>query len=135
MIRSLLDGERVTAEGHGYRLEDAAVTMRIDPRPQLHVGAISPAGARRAGRHADGWFASTTVPLAEIGPLDAVFREAHGGPGVALPVLRDVVVRATDEEARALAKPFLDPPPPPPGELRGVQARRRHGGRLPDRQP
>jgi alkanesulfonate monooxygenase SsuD/methylene tetrahydromethanopterin reductase-like flavin-dependent oxidoreductase (luciferase family) len=89
--------------------------MRIEPRPQLNVAAITPAGARRAGRYGDGWVASTTVPLAQIAGIDAAFRAERGGPGTSLPVLRDVVVRATDEEARALAKPFLDPPPPPPG--------------------
>jgi alkanesulfonate monooxygenase SsuD/methylene tetrahydromethanopterin reductase-like flavin-dependent oxidoreductase (luciferase family) len=115
VLRRLLDGQAVTAEGVGYRLDEARVSMRVEPKPQLHVAAISPPGARRAGRYGDGWVASTTVPLAEIADLDAAFREEHGGPGVALLVLRDVVVRATDDAARALAKPFLSPPPPPPG--------------------
>jgi alkanesulfonate monooxygenase SsuD/methylene tetrahydromethanopterin reductase-like flavin-dependent oxidoreductase (luciferase family) len=115
VVRRLLDGEPVTAEGAGYRLENASVSMRVEPRPQLHVAAISPAGGRRAGRVGDGWIGSTTVPLADVAGIDRVFREEHGGPGTALPMLRDVVVRGTDEEAGALAKPFLEPPPPPPG--------------------
>ena len=115
VTRALLDGEPVTASGPGYELENAVISMRLEPRPQLHIGVISEPGARRAGRYGDGWVASTTVPLREIAALDAAFREPHGGPGVELPALRDVVVRGTDEEARAIAKPFLDPPPPPPG--------------------
>jgi alkanesulfonate monooxygenase SsuD/methylene tetrahydromethanopterin reductase-like flavin-dependent oxidoreductase (luciferase family) len=115
VLHDLLDGTPVTAEGAGYRLDGATVSLRVEPRPQLHVAATTPAGARRAGRVGDGWIASTTVPLREIAALDAAFRETRGGPGTSLPVLRDVVVRATDEEARELAKPFLEPPPPPPG--------------------
>ena len=115
VLRSLLDGEPVTAEGPGYRLADAQVTLRVEPRPQLHVAATTPVGARRAGRHGDGWIASTTVPLGELAELDAAFRAEHGGPGTSLPVLRDVVVRATDDEARALAQPFLAPASPPAG--------------------
>ena len=71
VMRKLLDGEPVTADGPGYRLEDAEITMRIDPKPQLHVAATSDPGVRRAGRFGDAWVASTTVPLKEIRSLDA----------------------------------------------------------------
>jgi alkanesulfonate monooxygenase SsuD/methylene tetrahydromethanopterin reductase-like flavin-dependent oxidoreductase (luciferase family) len=115
VIRKLLDGEPVTAEGPGYRLEDAVISMRVDPTPQLHVAATGEPGVRRAGRYGDAWVASTTVTLADIQRLAPVFAEAHGGPGVELPALRDVVVRSTDEGARTLAKPFLEPALAPAG--------------------
>jgi alkanesulfonate monooxygenase SsuD/methylene tetrahydromethanopterin reductase-like flavin-dependent oxidoreductase (luciferase family) len=115
VIRTLLAGEPVTAEGSGYRLDRVAITMRVEPRPQLHVAATTERGARRAGRFGDAWVASTTVPLGHIQPLDAAFREEHGGPGMGLPALRDVVVRGTDAEARALSDPFVKPAPVPSG--------------------
>ena len=115
VIGALLAGESVTAEGPGYRLEGARVTMRVDPRPQLHVAATSENGVRRAGRLGDAWVVSTTVPLEDVRRLGAIFDEAHGGHGVERPALRDVVLRGTDEEARELAKPFLEPAPAPAG--------------------
>jgi len=115
LIRKLLDGEPVTAEGPGYRLEEAVITLRAEPKPQLHVAATGEPGVRRAGRYGDAWVASTTVTLADIQRLAPIFAEQHGGPGAALPALRDVAVRSTDQEARTLARPFLEPTPAPAG--------------------
>lgn len=58
---------------------------------------------------------STTVPLSAIKGLADVFEAEHGGPPVDFPAIRHVVVRATDEAARELAAPFLNPAPAPAG--------------------
>src|SRR5262249_37334433 len=75
VIRALLAGETVTAEGPGYRLEQARVTMSVEPRPQLHVAATGEPGVRRAGRLGDAWVVSTTVPLDDIRRLRPIFEE------------------------------------------------------------
>jgi alkanesulfonate monooxygenase SsuD/methylene tetrahydromethanopterin reductase-like flavin-dependent oxidoreductase (luciferase family) len=115
VIRKLVVGEPVTVDHGGYRLEQATITMPLDPRPELHIAATTAAGVRRAARFGDTWVAGTTVPLAEIEALTRLFVDEHGGPPSEFPAIRDVVVRATDEQAREVASAFLNPAPPPAG--------------------
>jgi alkanesulfonate monooxygenase SsuD/methylene tetrahydromethanopterin reductase-like flavin-dependent oxidoreductase (luciferase family) len=55
VIRRLLAGERVTAEGDGGRLEDAVLLPRPETRPQLMVGSTGERVLRAALPQVDGW--------------------------------------------------------------------------------
>lgn len=110
VVRRLLEGETVTAEGLGYRLEGASLALLPvqRPRPPIWMAAVSDEAVLRAARTADTWF---------MGPLDttdtlerqlAFYLEARDGVRPAeLPVVRDVLVAETDAEAIRIARPHL----------------------------
>lgn len=75
LIRRLLDGERVTADGTAYRFRDAVVAPRpIQARIPIVIGGSGPRKTLRiVARHADGW--NTAGDLGEVLARDAVLRE------------------------------------------------------------
>ena len=111
VVRRLLEGEDVTAEGPGYRLAAARLTLRPSqvPRPPIWMAANTDAGVRRAARHADAWLVNPHARVREAEAQVAIFRRAHGREPDAMPVCREVLVAATDAEALAAARPVLAP--------------------------
>jgi alkanesulfonate monooxygenase SsuD/methylene tetrahydromethanopterin reductase-like flavin-dependent oxidoreductase (luciferase family) len=110
IVRRLLEGERVTATGHGYRLEDAKLSLRSlsEPRPPIWLAANSDAAVRRAARLADTWFVNPHTTVDELERQLALFKTERGTMPSELPAIREVCVRRTDEEAIDVARPFLD---------------------------
>ena len=111
VVRRLLEGEEVTASGHGYRLEGARLTLRPiqRPRPPIWMAANSDAAVRRAARLADTWYVNPHTTLAEVERQLALFRAERGSEPDELPLMREACIAPTDEEARALAQPYLAP--------------------------
>src|SRR3712207_6742110 len=110
VVRRLLEGERVTAAGHGYLLEDAKLSLRSlsDPRPPIWLAANSDPAVRRAARLAATWFANQHATVHEVERQVALFKRERGTTPSELPALREACVRLTDEEATNVARPFLD---------------------------
>lgn len=110
VIRRLLEGEEVTARGHGYRLERARIGIRPvqRPRPPIWLGADGDAAVRRAGRLADTWLVNPHATLAELERQLALFVAARGSAPSVLPAVRELCVRESDEEAVETARPYLD---------------------------
>lgn len=110
VVRRLLEGEAVTADGLGYRLDGASLALRSvqRPRPPIWMAAISDEAVVRSATAADTWF---------MGPLDTVdnlerqlglyLAARDGARPVELPVMRDVLVADTDDEAIRSAMPHL----------------------------
>ena len=111
VVLRLLEGEEVTASGHGYRLEGARLTLRPiqRPRPPIWMAANSDAAVRRAARLADTWYVNPHTTLAEVERQLALFRAERGSEPEELPLMREACVAPTDEEALALAQPYLAP--------------------------
>ena len=109
VIRRLLEGEEVTASGHGYRLDRARLTLRPlqRPRPPIWMAANSDAAVRRAARLADTWLVNPHASVGELERQLALFRAERGSEPEELPALREACVAPTDEEAVALARPHL----------------------------
>src|SRR5215211_5377758 len=109
VVRRLLEGERVTAEGPGYRLEDAAIGVRpiAEPRPPIWMAANSDAAVKRAARVADTWFANPHVTVEELQRQLDFFRQERGSAPTELPAMREVCVRRKDDEAIDVARPSL----------------------------
>lgn len=107
VVRRLLEGERVTAAGHGYRLEDAKLSLRSisKPRPPIWLAANSDAAVRRAARLADAWFVNPHTTVDELERQIALFKAERGNAPGELPAMREVCVRSTDEEAIEVARP------------------------------
>ena len=111
VVRRLLEGEDVTASGHGFRLDGArlAPLPLQRPRPPIWMAANSDAAVRRAARLADTWFVNPHASIAEVERQLALFRAERGSDPDELPMLREVCIARTEEEALAVARPYLAP--------------------------
>ena len=112
VLRRLLSGEAVTAEGAGFQLADARLTLVPDRLPPIWLGADSDTAVRRAARLGDAWFVPPHTRLDELERQMRLYRAAraeHGLPAAAAstPVIKEVCVAATDEEALEVARPYL----------------------------
>lgn len=109
VIRRLLEGEAVTAEGSGYALKEASLILRPtqEPRPPIWMAATKDDAVRRAAESADTWMVSPLATLKEVERQVAVYQEELGRPPATLPVIRETCVAETDEEALDVARPFL----------------------------
>ena len=109
VVRRLLEGDEVTAEGQGYRLERASLAPRPvqSPRPPIWMAANGDAAVRRAARLADTWFVNPHAALAEVERQLALFRAERGSEPEELPILREACVAPTDDEAFEIARPHL----------------------------
>ena len=111
VVRRLLAGEAVTAEGQGFRLDGAGLSLLPERPPPLWIAADADAAVQRAARLGDAWMISPHTNLNEIerqvGVFHAARKEAGREPVTGLPILKEVCVAPTDEEAMATARPFL----------------------------
>lgn len=109
VVRRLLEGEEVTADGHGYRLERARLAPRPvqSPRPPIWMAANGDAAVRRAARLADTWFVNPHAALGEVRRQLSLFCAERGSEPEELPMLREACLAPTDEEAIAVARPYL----------------------------
>jgi alkanesulfonate monooxygenase SsuD/methylene tetrahydromethanopterin reductase-like flavin-dependent oxidoreductase (luciferase family) len=111
IVRRLLSGDSVTASGEGFELADARLTLVPDRPPPIWIGADSDAAVRRAARLGDAWLVGPHTRLDELERqmgLYRVARAAHDLPAApSTPVLKEVCVAATDEEALEVARPYL----------------------------
>lgn len=112
VVRKLLAGERVTAAADGYELQDAALALVPPVPPPIWIAANSDAAVERAARLGDAWFLNPHTRLdqleRQIGLFDAT-RAAAGRPArTVTPIIKEVCVADTDEEALACAAPYLE---------------------------
>lgn len=112
VVRRLLAGEEVTAAGDDYRLDGARLTLTPESPPPIWIAANSDAAVRRAARLGDSWFINPHTRLDELERQVGLFhreREANGRPPVEnLPIIKEVCVAPTDQEAIETARPYLE---------------------------
>lgn len=113
VLKRLLEGETVTAEGHGYVLRNARLaTLPVQrPRPPIWLAANADSAVKRAARVADTW---SVNPHANLGELvrqlelfTATRAEAGLPPATELPVMKEIYVGDDDETAEREARPHL----------------------------
>jgi alkanesulfonate monooxygenase SsuD/methylene tetrahydromethanopterin reductase-like flavin-dependent oxidoreductase (luciferase family) len=113
VLKRLLSGEAVTAEGHGYRLRDQRLAIRPvqRPYPPIWLAANADSAVRRAARVADTWTVNPHANLAELQRQVAMFHEeraASGQPPITeLPVMKEIYVGEDDETAEREARQYL----------------------------
>ena len=68
VVRRLLEGEVVTAEGHGFRLHSQQLALRPTqiPRPPIWLAANNDNAVLRAARLADAWLLNPHTKLDEL---------------------------------------------------------------------
>ena len=113
VLKRLLEGETVTAEGHGYVLRDARLaTLPVQrPRPPIWLAANADSAVKRAARVADTWSVNPHANLAELVCQLELFRatraEAGLPPATELPVMKEIYVGDDDAAAEREARPHL----------------------------
>ena len=113
VLKRLLEGETVTAEGHGYVLRGARLaTLPVQrPRPPIWLAANADSAVRRAARVADTWSVNPHANLGELVRQLEVFRTARAEaglpPATELPVMKEIYVGDDDATAEREARPHL----------------------------
>ena len=113
VLKRLLEGQTVTAEGHGYRLVNQRLaTLPLQrPRPPIWLAANADQAVRRAARVADTWTVNPHANLTELKRQVAMFHAARaeaGQPSVTeLPVMKEIYVGEDDAGAEREARPYL----------------------------
>lgn len=112
VVRRLLAGEAVTAAGDGYRLDAARLTLVPESPPPIWIAANSDAAVRRAARLGDSWLINPHTRLDELERQVRLFHDERAAAGrspvTGLPIIKEVCVAPTDEEAIETARPYLE---------------------------
>jgi alkanesulfonate monooxygenase SsuD/methylene tetrahydromethanopterin reductase-like flavin-dependent oxidoreductase (luciferase family) len=111
IVRRLLRGDSVTARGEGFELTGARLTLVPDRPPPIWIAANSDAAVRRAARVGDAWLVNPHTRLDELERQMHLYRAeraAHKLPAASCtPVLKEVCVAPSDEQALEIARPYL----------------------------
>jgi alkanesulfonate monooxygenase SsuD/methylene tetrahydromethanopterin reductase-like flavin-dependent oxidoreductase (luciferase family) len=114
VVRRLLEGESVTAEGHGFRLLEQRLALRPtqSPRPPIWLAANNDNAVLRAARLADAWLLNPHTKLDELERQLRLYRaerERCGlAPAVEIPIIKELHVGRDDASAMRAAQPFLE---------------------------
>jgi alkanesulfonate monooxygenase SsuD/methylene tetrahydromethanopterin reductase-like flavin-dependent oxidoreductase (luciferase family) len=111
IVRRLLAGESVTAAGKGFELTEARLTLVPKRMLPIWIAANSDTAVRRAARLGDAWLVNPHTRLDELERQMHLYRAEraqHNLPAPqSIPVLKEVCVAATDEQAVEVARPYL----------------------------
>jgi alkanesulfonate monooxygenase SsuD/methylene tetrahydromethanopterin reductase-like flavin-dependent oxidoreductase (luciferase family) len=111
VVKRLLAGEAVSAEGDGFRLDGARLSLLPASPPPVWIAANADRAVRRAARLGDTWFVNPHTKLDELERQMGLFRaerEAAGlPPATVTPIIKEVCVAETDAAALEAARPHL----------------------------
>lgn len=112
LLKKLLTEERVTFEGQYFEIEEFTTTPRPvqEPRPPIWYGVWGEYMLEQAARRADAWVPGAVADLDTLREKQATYHEhLPEGSDRTQPLLRDMVIAESDEEAVALAEQYLGP--------------------------
>jgi len=114
VVTRLLEGEAVTAEGHGFRLHAQALALRPTqhPRPPIWLAANNDKAVLRAARLADAWLLNPHTKLSELERQIALYRAERERcslpPAGEVPIIKELYVGEDDASALGAIRPFLE---------------------------
>ena len=113
-VKLLWTEEKVTLTGSHFDLIEASCPVKPvqKPLPPIWVGANADVAIKRAARVADAWFVNPHNRLDTIARQIDVYKDALEANGKAdlpedFPMMREVVVARSRDEAMRMAEPFL----------------------------
>jgi len=114
VVRRLLEGEVVTAEGHGFRLCSQQLALRPTqtPRPPIWLAANNDNAVLRAARLADAWLLNPHTKLDELQRQLVLYHAERErcdlGPAGEIPIIKELHVGTGDESAMRAVRPYLE---------------------------
>ncbi|MGZ0188560.1 MAG: LLM class flavin-dependent oxidoreductase [Alphaproteobacteria bacterium] len=113
-VKRLWTEEKVTFKGSHFDLQEASCPIKPvqQPLPPIWVGANADVAIKRAARVSDAWFVNPHNRLDTIERQMGVYKQAledAGKPDLPadFPMMREVVVAKSREEAMRMAEPYL----------------------------
>ena len=113
-VKRLWTEEKVTMQGSHFNLIDASCPVKPlqKPMPPIWVGANADKAIIRAARVSDAWFVNPHNRIDTIARQMDVYKKALEDAGKSdlpedFPMMREVVVARSREEAMRMAEPFL----------------------------
>ena len=113
-VKRLWTEEKVTMQGSHFNLIDASCPVKPlqKPMPPIWVGANADKAIIRAARVADAWYVNPHNRIDTIARQMDVYKKALEDAGKSdlpedFPMMREVVVARSREEAMRMAEPFL----------------------------
>ena len=113
-IKRLWSEDKVSMSGSHFELIDASCTVKPiqKPFPPIWTGANADVAIRRAARITDAWFVNPHNRIDTIARQMEVYKRELEACGKAFPaefpMMREVVVAKTREEAMRMAQPYLE---------------------------
>jgi alkanesulfonate monooxygenase SsuD/methylene tetrahydromethanopterin reductase-like flavin-dependent oxidoreductase (luciferase family) len=113
-IKRLWTEDNVSMKGSHFELVDATVSLKPmqKPMPPIWMGANADAAVRRAAELADTWFINPHQRMETIERQLSLYNQAleeFGKPTPKeLPLMREIFVASSREEATRLARPYLE---------------------------
>lgn len=118
LIRRLWTEDDVTFHGRHFDLDHATCTIRPvqRPHPPIWVAANNDSAIRRAGRLRCAWLVNPHATTETLIRQTALYREALAAAGqeadsagdLEFPIIKELHVADTHEEALAVARPYLE---------------------------
>ena len=103
--------ERGEDSAYGGELTEARLTLVPDRVPPIWLAADSDRGVKRAAVLGDAWFVNPHTRLDELERQMRMYRAERAGaglpPAAVTPVIKEICVAASDEEALRVARPYL----------------------------
>lgn len=113
-IRRLWTEDRVNMKGSHFELNDVTISVKPvqTPTPPIWVGANADSAVRRAARLGDTWFINPHQRMETIERQLGIYQRELDSLGkpfpTELPLMREIFVAKSREEAMRLAKPYLE---------------------------
>jgi alkanesulfonate monooxygenase SsuD/methylene tetrahydromethanopterin reductase-like flavin-dependent oxidoreductase (luciferase family) len=113
-IKRLWTEDRVSMKGSHFELDDVTLSLKPvqKPMPPIWLGANADSAVRRAARLADTWFINPHQRMDTIERQLSLYRQALAELGKPLPkelpLMREIFVARTRDEAIRLARPYLE---------------------------
>ena len=113
LVKRLWSEDEVTYEGAHFRLRNATCTIRPvqKPHPPIWIAANNDVVVRRAGRMGYAWFVNPHATLETLHRQMGLYKEGleEGGHSMPedMPIMKELHVAPTHEEAIAVAQPHL----------------------------
>ena len=113
-IKRLWTEDNVSMKGSHFELVDATLSLKPmqRPMPPIWMGANADAAVRRAAELADTWFINPHQRMATIERQLSLYNQALAElgkpPPKEVPLMREIFVASSREEATRLARPYLE---------------------------
>ena len=111
IIKLLWTEDEVTFHGKHFSLDKVKPTAYpvASPHPPIWIAANNHSAVRRAAHMGNAWFANPHAKLSTLEQQVAIYRDAAGGTlPTEMPIMKDLFVARTHDEAMAAVRPGLE---------------------------